>query len=311
MTECNRLISEGKLDPSFLESETRCGWFVDEKTKKLWALQIDLVKQIEMICTKYGLTYYLIAGGCIGAIRHNGCIPWDDDLDVAMKREDYNIFMEKAPLELKDPYFLQTPITDPGFYRPHIIIRNSNGTCITKGNQKMSCNNGICIDVFPLDGFEENLECRLFRKISQFRNLVAVTSYNSSSARNHKVLRRIVRLFSFIVFPFGIQHYFNTQNKKCTKLSEKYPAHIGIQYTHFSKLCWTWDKTLFDKIEWHDFEYTKMPIPEGYNEILTSTYRNYMKFPPLNKRGDKHEFEIDPDVPYKKYCQEKYGVVYK
>lgn len=311
MTECERLISEGKLDPSFLKAETRCDWQVSEKIKKLWALQIDLVKQVEILCQKYGLSYYLIGGGCIGAIRHNGCIPWDDDLDIAMKREDYNIFMEKASSELKDPYFLQTPITDPGFYRPHIVLRNGNGTCISKGNQKLSCNNGICIDIFPLDGFEDNLQCRVFRKISHIRNLVAVTSYNASSASNHKILRRVIRLMKIIVFPFGIRHFFKNQNKICTKLSLKYPKDIGIQYVHFSKLCWTWSKVLFDEIKWHTFEYTKMPIPAGYHEVLTSTYGDYMQFPPIEKRGDKHTFEYEPDIPYKEYCYEKYGVVYE
>lgn len=310
MTECERLISEGKLPPSFLQEETRCEYYIDSKMKKLWALQIDLVKQIERICKKYGLTYYLVGGGCIGVIRHKGCIPWDDDLDVALKREDYNIFMEKAPLELKEPYFLQTPVTDPGYYRPFIKIRNNNGTSIDKGNQKLACNNGVCIDIFPLDGFEDNLECRLYRKISLIRHLVAITSYNAFSASNHKILRRISYFCSFFVFPFGIRHFFNSHNKRCTELSKKYKNNIGSQYTHFGRDRCTWPSNLFDGVEWRPFEYTEMPIPAGYQEMLTDTYGDYMQFPPVEKRGNKHEYEIEPDVPYKEYCQQKYGVEY-
>ena len=70
MTECERLIKEGLLPPSFLEAETRCDYYVDEKMKKLWALQIDLVKKAEALCKKHGLTLFVIGGGCIGAIRH-------------------------------------------------------------------------------------------------------------------------------------------------------------------------------------------------------------------------------------------------
>ena len=103
--------------------------------KKLWALQIDLVKQIEAVCKRHNLTYFVIGGALIGAVRHKGCIPWDDDIDVALKRKDYDIFVEKAQEELKEPYFLQTPISDPSFFRPFAIIRNSNGTSFSKGDQ--------------------------------------------------------------------------------------------------------------------------------------------------------------------------------
>lgn len=310
MTECERLIKDKILDPDFLKEEVRCDWHIDVKTKKLWALQIDLIKQVDRICKKYHLTYYLFGGGCIGTIRHHGCIPWDDDLDIVLKREDYNVFMKKAPRELKHPYFLQTPVTDPGFYRPHIIIRNSNGTCITKGNQKLTCNNGICIDIFPLDGYKDNFECRMFSKISRIRNIIAVTSYNAFSASNHKVLRKIVYFAGFFAFPLGIKHYFIKQNERCTAFSKKYKDYIGIQYTHWDSMCWIWKASVFDDVEWKDFEYTKMPIPVGYHEMMTTTYGDYMKFPPIEKRGNKHSFEIEPDVPYKEYCKKKYGVNY-
>lgn len=274
-------------------------------------MQIDLVKQIEKICKNNGLTYYLIGGGCIGTIRHQGYIPWDDDLDVAMKRDDYNTFIEKASLELDEPYFLQTPITDPGFYRPFIRLRNSNGTCISKGDKKTTCNNGICIDIFPLDGYEDNLECRLFRKVSRIKSTIAVVTYNANSADSHKMLRKVIRAFRFIIFPFGIGHFFKNYNKKCTALSKKYPKRIGVQYAHFSRLPFAWDEAIFKEAEWKSFEYTMMPIPAGYDEMMRKQYGDYMKLPPMEKRGNKHLFEIEPDIPYKKYCHDKYGVNYK
>lgn len=310
MTECERLIKENLLDPQFLKEETRCDWRVDENTKKLWALQIDLIKQVERICRKYGLTYYLMGGGCIGAVRHGGCIPWDDDLDIALKREDYNVFVEKAPLELEEPYFFQSPVTDPVFYRPHVIIRNSNGTCISKGNQKLSCNNGICIDVFPLDGYDDSFKNRLFWKISYFKNLVAVTSYNAFSAKNHRILRKLLYFSRIIIFPFGLKHYYIKYNERCTQLSKKYTDNIGLQYAHFGKMCVTWKAKYFDSAINVPFEYTTLSIPCGYHEILSAQFGDYMQFPPIDKRGNKHLFEIDPDTPYKKYCGEKYGVKY-
>ena len=311
MTECERLIRNGLLDASFLEEETRCCYHIDTKMKKLWALQIDLVKQIEAICRKYHLTCFLIGGGCIGAIRHKGCIPWDDDIDVGLKREDYNFFVEKALQELKHPYFLQTPITDPSFYRPFVVMRNSNGTCLVRGDRKYDCNNGILIHVFPLDGYENNMECNLFERISHIKNSIANRYRNSFSADSLKIKDIIVRLLKPFVFPFGIKHYYNSFNQKCTRLSNKYKDKIGIQYTHFDNNHWTWNSSLFDSAIDAPFEYTTLPIPKGYHEMLSETYGNYMEFPPVDKRGNKHMFEIEPDVPYKEYCHEKYGTVYK
>ena len=311
MTECERLIKEGKMDISFLTEETRCDYFVDSNMKKLWALQIDLVKTIESLCNRNGLTCYIFGGACIGAIRHKGCIPWDDDIDVALKREDYNVFIEKAQEELEAPYFLQTPLSDPTFYRPFVVIRNSNGTCISRGDQKLQCNNGILIHIFPLDGYENNFECNLYRKITYYRNLVALLSYNAFSTEKHRLLRRILYASRLFVFPLGIKHYWIKQNQICTRLSKKYKEKIGIQYTHFDNNCWTWNASVFDSVIDAPFEYTTLPIPQGYHEMLSETYGNYMEFPPVDKRGNKHMFEIEPDVPYKEYCHKKYGTIYK
>ena len=311
MTECERLINAGELDASFLEAETRCGYHVDSKMKKVWALQLDLVKQIEAVCQRHNLTYYIIGGALIGAIRHKGYIPWDDDIDVALKRDDYNVFVKKAQEELNEPYFLQTPVTDPSFYRPFVIIRNSNGTCISKGDQKLDCNNGICVHIFPLDGYEDNLSCRLFKFIAHVKRTCAMLTYNIKSAKDKLTYRRLMYFARVFILPFGIQRSFRKINEACTRRSAKYKGQIGTQYTHFDKMCWTWDASLFDEVINVPFEYTTLPIPKGYHEILTATYGDYMQFPPVEKRGNKHSFEFEPDVPYKEYCHQKYGVNYK
>ena len=111
--------------------------------------------------------------------------------------------------------------------------------------------------------------------------------------------------------PLGIKHYYEKLNEQCTKLSAKYKDRIGMQYTHFSKACWTWDAHCFDEAVYVPFEYTTLPIPKGYHEILKATYGDYMAFPPVDKRGNKHSFECEPDVPYKEYCHQKYSVNYK
>ncbi len=312
MTECERLIGDGTLDASFLEEEIRCGYHISKKNKQLWALQIDLIQQIEVICKKHQLSFFLIGGGCIGAIRHKGYIPWDDDIDVGLKREDYNCFVESAQQELSPPYFLQTPITDPSFYRPFVVMRNSNGTCLERGDRKYDCNNGILIHVFPLDGYENNLECKLFAYVSHIKNSIANRYRNSFSEGTLKLKDVAARLMKPFVFPFGLKHYYKAFNRKCTKLSRKYKKKIGVQYTHYDgKDKWTWDSECFESSEMKPFEYINLPIPKGAHQMLTFSYGDYMQFPPEEQRINKHGFEIDPDTPYKIYCHNKYGINYK
>ena len=98
MTEAERIMQKGFLRKDFLKEEVICDFLVDEKRKKIWAIELDLLREFDRVCKKYNLKYYMWFGSLIGAIRHHGFIPWDDDLDVAMLREDYERFMEVAKL---------------------------------------------------------------------------------------------------------------------------------------------------------------------------------------------------------------------
>ena len=89
MTECERIIASGILPEEFLREEIRCDYLVTEKYKKVWAVEIDLLLELDRVCRKHGLKYFLMYGTLLGAVRHGGFVPWDDDLDVIMLRGDY------------------------------------------------------------------------------------------------------------------------------------------------------------------------------------------------------------------------------
>ena len=105
------------LRDDFYEEETLSGYPVSKKIKRIWAVQLDLLNEFITICEKNGLQYFVWAGTLLGAVRHNGFIPWDDDLDVAMPRKDYDRFLEIAPQVIKEPYQLQTNRNDAGVFR--------------------------------------------------------------------------------------------------------------------------------------------------------------------------------------------------
>ena len=128
MTESERIISEGILPPSFFYEEERCGFPISANMKKIWAIELDLYLKFAAICERYRLRYYLIFGSLLGAIRHKGMIPWDDDMDVCMPREDYNFLCKNCISEFNDPYILQTPFSDVGSFFSFAKIRNKNAT---------------------------------------------------------------------------------------------------------------------------------------------------------------------------------------
>lgn len=151
MTECDRLIAEGIFDKSFFKEEIKDGFLVDTTRKKVWAIEIDLLLQLDRVCKKYGLKYYLMFGSLLGAVRHKGFIPWDDDLDVCMPRKDYEKLLKVAPSEFKEPYFFQIPETDPGYYYTFAKIRNSNTSAFLELFKNQRFNMGLLVDVFPMD----------------------------------------------------------------------------------------------------------------------------------------------------------------
>ena len=116
-----------EIPDSFYEEEERCGYVVSAHMKKVWAVELDLLYQLQQVCEKYGIQYYGSGGTILGAERHKGMIPWDDDIDIMMLRDQYDLLCSHAD-EFEEPYFFQTFDTDEGYFRGHAQLRNSNTT---------------------------------------------------------------------------------------------------------------------------------------------------------------------------------------
>ena len=133
---------------SFLKEEIRSGFPVNEKRKKVWAVELELLQKFDEVCRKYNLTYYAYYGTLLGAVRHQGFIPWDDDIDVVMFREDYEKLQAVAPEEFREPYFFQNSYTDQMLWF-FSKLRDSRTTAIEFPARNL--HQGIFIDIFPLD----------------------------------------------------------------------------------------------------------------------------------------------------------------
>ena len=150
MTECERIIEQGILPASFFREETICDFLVTQERKKIWAITLDLLFKFDEVCHRHNLKYFMAFGSLLGAIRHNGFIPWDDDIDVVMPRADYEM-LKLLNREFEAPYFLQYPGEDGGYFFSFAKLRNSNTSGISWAFRDETFNQGMFLDIFPID----------------------------------------------------------------------------------------------------------------------------------------------------------------
>ena len=128
---------------------------------ELQKVQFDMLCWFVKICNELNLTYYLVCGSALGAEKYQGYIPWDDDLDVALPRKDYEVFLNKAQSLLPEYLFLQNHRTEKNYPFMFSKLRNSNTTYVETGSSNLNINHGIYIDVFPLDGYPKQKELQI------------------------------------------------------------------------------------------------------------------------------------------------------
>lgn len=294
-----------RINEKFLEEEVRCNYTVSTKMKKVWAVELDMLKKIDEICKKYDITYYADSGTLIGAIRHKGFIPWDDDIDIVMKREDYNKFLEVAKKEIEYPYFLQTAYTDINYCRAHAQLRNSSTTGFILQDEKAMFNKGIFLDIFPIDELPDS-EIKLKVQLIKLKILWKIMKGGISHYKGNKysIQHNILHIFSKIILKFV---KFPKMYACYEKISSKYnnKGNRRISYIAYSKgkTKHIWKKEWFDEVIRMPFENIEINVPKGYDERLKKEYGDYMKISKAPTAHGKVVFE--PDIPYEKYFEER------
>lgn len=284
MTECERIIRNGILPESYFREEMMCDFFVNALRKRIWAVELDLLLAFDKICKKHHLRYYLIGGTLLGAVRHRGFIPWDDDIDVIMPRKDYDE-LQLYHAEFKEPYFFQTPETDPGYFFAHPRLRNSNTTAIQRPFCDCRYNMGIFIDILPLDSITKDQEGEsLFQRLTTLLIDSSTTMKAACRCLNQRDQERVRNLS-----PMDPLERYRTIHSLGRSMMDKdtpycFPS-TGVVYG-FERSLYEWS-SFSDAVE-ASFEGYPVPIPVGYERILQGVFGNYMVFPPLENRGTWH-----------------------
>ncbi len=290
-----------QLPTGFLQSEYRNGYFVDEKMKKVWAVELELLEQFQTLCERHQLRYYAIGGTLLGAVRHKGFIPWDDDIDVGMLRADYDRFLQLCENELEYPYCLVTPMNDD-CCRAHAQIRHCETTGYPSVDEKLSCNKGIFIDIFPLDGIADSaLAFRVQMWQMKLLNRVLVNYYYFDTMHSNPPMIKSLfhRAVCVVMKVFGTKRVYACFDRIAARYSKRPVKQVGEISILFDDHRYHWPVAVFEETVLLPFEHLMIAAPKGWDEFLTHTFGNYAEVPENKKERALHtDMVFDPEKPY-------------
>ena len=256
--------------------------------RHLQMIILTIVKEIDTICQKYGIDYYLLGGSALGAIRHQGFIPWDDDLDICMDTENYRKFIEVAKKEMdSQKYYIQERLVDWPLNFTKIKLK---GTRIIEyeGVDDNNDNNGIFVDLFVLDNSPSN-------KFLQFSQYVSAKVYLSYllSVRTYKSAPFKKRLLMFLSFPLKWEPIRNLFRRGAECYNSRKTDYLGFFYGRTKLKNSIIAREIYGKPLRVPFEDILLPVPEHYDKYLTQMFGDYMTPPPVKERQGLHMQKVD------------------
>lgn len=247
----------------------------DATLSKLHNLELVAMDEIDRVCRDNGITYFLDSGTLLGAIRHKGFIPWDDDVDIGMMREDYDRFISIAPSYFdSDKYFLQTHESEPAYTNFHAKVRIENTLYPQKGSMKYT-HRGIMIDIFPFDYLPDNYDdaVKYLHKVRRIRRLNN-TRFREKSIKG--VLGHIKHYAAKLLPKSFCRYLFETACKKYN--DTKYVTCFSYRMARTQDILFaTEDIIPVKKIIFEDREYFQVNNPDAF---LREMYGDYWKIPP-------------------------------
>lgn len=292
-----------------LEEEVIADFLVTKKRKALWSVQLELLHEFQRVCNEYGLRYFADSGTLLGAVRHKGFIPWDDDIDVVMLRDDYEKLCKVAPSAFGKDYFFQNTYTD-NIVRQHSQLRKNGTTMACLGDYGTKYHKGIFFDIFVLDNVPID---------DTFREVLGETvkkKYMSFIPPRKKLGKNkpwfLVEAYNLLFYPLkrfcynlkekfrgGIIKDFNGFNRLCEAYNDVDTGYLGgvALYGSMGDKIIAFDKKWYSETVMLPFEDIEISCPIGYKDILTAMYGDYMT--PVRGKTAHGNVYVDPETDYR------------
>ena len=310
-------ITSHELNKHFLEDEVRLGFYIPATIKQAWAAQLEVLKVIDNICRKCNIRYFADWGTFLGTVRHHGYIPWDDDMDIVMIRDDYDRFFEEAPKYFPEGYSIHTFRNEEGFREFHAVVVNTPSARFDKEHfDKFHGFNYLCgIDIFVLDYLYEDAEKEDIRDkdavylISLADSIIDDNIPNDTIRANLKHVEGICNrrfaedlrlnspdsntIFYSLASPESKKDLwvklYELADKKCAEVSKESSDTLTqmVPWGLKKDLNRRYPKEMYDNSLRLPFENTDIPVPLFYNRLLKQRYGNYMT---IHKAGGAHEY---------------------
>ncbi len=253
-------------------------------------MELGIMEYIHEVCQKIGVKYFLAYGSLIGAVRHNGFIPWDDDMDICMLRDDYEKLQDYMIAHPDERYELMSYKNNVNYVYPFMKVQD-NHTYLVEEDVRIDSDMGIYVDIFPVDGYEDDQAFKdKMTKIIKKRQLSCYTFKGISNTKS--VVNSIIRYVSVIIF------YFTKTNKYVSQIDELAKSRKVDDYELVDYLIYkdmhkpVWKREWLEQTITGVFEGKEFMIPKNYHEILTSDYGDYMQLPPVDQRVSHHDFKL-------------------
>lgn len=256
---------------------------------------LEALVEVDRICRKHGITYYIIGGTLIGAVRHKGFIPWDDDIDIAMMREDYERFLTCYKDDLNKKFFFQNYSTDVDFYPPISRICIPNTFIDEYYSRHLKFNKSLYLDIFPLDNIpdDEKLRNEQRNKIDIIDKLIfykLCMVYNKGFLNSKLIVKKVIQ---FLLLPLSLEFLQNLREKVMKEYSNQQTMNVcntGSKYGYMKGIDL---RDTFGEPVLLEFEGLKFFAPMRWDVYLSKIYGDYMEMPSKEKRIQNHEvYEI-------------------
>ena len=276
------------------DNDTKAGYDL----KLLHSRMLDILSAVDKVCRKYNLRYYLIAGTMLGAVRHKGFIPWDDDADICMPHSDYNKLIAHSKEWLPERYELICAENDKDYPQPFAKIQDSHTTIIEHAHLRYL--GGAYIDVFPLDGMPDGKLAQRWHYF-KYKHLCKLLYFTYRDPYRHgrgpsSWLPLLCRKFYTVE---GLQ-------KKIRRLLTKYDFYKCKKVLCFDDgLRSVVDKEVYGTPKPYVFEGRTFMGVDDYDTLLSHMYGDYMKLPPVESRRQHNFYYLDLNTPYREYKGDK------